>query len=80
MGGLGSGETPTIACSLPVETHVKLSVCNSVGQELTTLVDQVEAPGNHSAVWNASGLPSGIHFYRITAGSFTETRRMAILK
>ncbi|HMT30813.1 MAG TPA: hypothetical protein PKD91_16190 [Bacteroidia bacterium] len=41
---------------------------------------EVDAPGVYKAEWNASGYPSGVYFYRLSAGSFTETKKMILIK
>jgi hypothetical protein len=74
-----------ISYELPVETEVSLSVYDVEGRLVRKLVDSVEGPGSFSVTWEAvndRGLPvaSGVYFYRLQAGSRTETRKMAILK
>jgi hypothetical protein len=69
-----------IAYSLPVETRVRLVVYNVSGERVATLVDDVVAAGDHTAVWDARGAASGLYFYRFTAGTFGETRKLILLK
>lgn len=69
-----------IEYSLPVGCHVRLSVYNALGREVDILVDTYQTEGEHRVSWNAHGMPSGIYFYRIKAGSFTSTRKMCLLK
>lgn len=59
---------------------VSLKVFNMLGEEVATLVSEMKSPGMYETSWSADGLPSGVYFYRMTAGSFTETRRMMVLK
>jgi hypothetical protein len=59
---------------------VKLAVYNILGQQVAMLVNEVKQPGVYTAQFNASHLPSGYYFYRMTAGNFTSTRSMIILK
>jgi len=61
---------------LPVAAHVKLEIFNILGQKVATLVDQKQKAGYRSASWDSSAFSSGQYFYRLTAGGFTETRRM----
>jgi hypothetical protein len=51
-----------------------------LGRELSTLVSEVKAPGTYTVEWDARGLPSGVYFYRMQAGQFTETRKLVLLR
>jgi hypothetical protein len=70
----------TIEFSIPNEENVKLEIFNILGQKIEDLVDSRLPAGNHAAVWNAENYPSGVYFYKLTAGDFTESRRMTLLK
>ena len=70
----------TIAFSIPRETNVRLAVYDLLGQEVARLVDETMKPGNHEIVFNAEKVASGTYFYRLTAGSYTATRKMILLK
>jgi len=59
---------------------VKLNLYNVLGQKLITLVNEQQEAGLHRAFLDASSLASGIYFYRIEAGTFTQTRKMVLLK
>jgi parallel beta-helix repeat protein len=72
--------TTTIKYDLPQDTHVKLVVYNVRGQKVATLVDGMVQAGSHQVMWNADDLSSGVYFYKITAGNFTEMRKMILLK
>ncbi len=72
--------TTTISFSLAKSSDVKLIVVNSLGQAIVTLVDEFRSVGSHSVSFNASNLPSGIYFYRIIAGNFTEVKKMILVK
>lgn len=72
--------TTRISYTIPGGTNVKLTVFNSLGQEVATLVDGFKEAGVHEASFSAAGIPSGMYFYRINAGGFTETRKMVVLK
>jgi hypothetical protein len=72
--------TTTIRYDLPEAAVVKLSVFNTLGQEVRTLVNTAEPAGERSVQFNASDLPSGVYIYRITAGSFTDVKKMILLK
>lgn len=74
----------TIKFSIPtVETTrwvVSLKIYNSLGQHITTLVNQSLSPGTYSTEWDASNHSSGLYFYTLKAGDFTETKKMILLK
>lgn len=69
-----------IGYQVPTAGFVSLKVFNMLGEEVATLVSEMKSPGMYETSWSADGLPSGVYFYRMTAGSFTETRRMMVLK
>jgi hypothetical protein len=72
--------TTTIHYDLPAPSNVTLEVYDLLGQRVETLVDGNQQAGNHIAVWTANNKPSGIYFYRIEAGDFSETKKMLLLK
>ena len=74
--------------SLPIESNVKLSVFNILGQEVKVLVDnQVQPVGSYNLTFDARDLPSGIYFYRLTASAvgegnknFVDVKKMMLIK
>jgi hypothetical protein len=72
--------TTTISYSLPVSEHVKLSVYNMLGEEVALLVDENQNAGHNSVSFDANGLPSGVYVYRISAGSFTNEKKLLFVK
>jgi hypothetical protein len=66
--------------SVLVQGKVKLSVYNSMGQLVDVLVNEVQASGSYSVSFNGSSLSSGVYLYRIESGSFTETKKMILIK
>jgi photosystem II stability/assembly factor-like uncharacterized protein len=66
--------------SISSRNHVSIRIYNILGKTVSTLVNETKEPGNYSNYFDASGLPSGIYFYRIEAGDFSETRKMILLK
>jgi len=72
--------TTRINFSLAESGPVDLSIYDVRGRLVTRLVDEVRAAGDYSVTWNAAGIASGIYFYRLTAGSFNETRKLVLLK
>jgi len=69
-----------ISYSLSVVSDVVLEIYDLLGRKIETTYFMDHLPGNHTAVWNASAYSSGIYFYRITAGNYTETKKMVLLK
>jgi len=66
---------------VPVSGHTTMKVYNVLGQEVATLFEgNADAGRIYTAPFNASKLPSGLYFYRLTAAGKTETRRMLLLK
>lgn len=59
---------------------VSLKVYNILGNEIATLVNEEKPAGVYEVEFNAAGLPSGIFFYKLETGSFTEVRKMTLLK
>jgi len=70
----------TIRYALPSRSHVTLTVFNTLGQQVSTLVQGEQEAGYHEAVFDASGLSSGVYLYRLTAGSFVETRKLVLVR
>jgi hypothetical protein len=59
---------------------VSLKVYNSIGEEIATLVDELQQAGSYEVNFTLSGLASGIYLYRLTSGEITETKQMLLLK
>jgi photosystem II stability/assembly factor-like uncharacterized protein len=70
----------TIAFHLPASSFVTLKVYNSDGQEVAFLVNGQLPAGNHRTGWNASGVPSGVYFYSIQAGTYSETKKLVVMR
>lgn len=70
----------TISFTLKEGTSVKLTVYDRLGREVKTLLDENKPAGTYTVDFNASGLPSGIYFYRIKTDSKTEVRKMIFAK
>ena len=72
--------TTEISFNLPQTAYVTLYIYNVTGQKVAVLVDRQMGAGRHTAQWDAGSFSSGVYFYRLTADSFTETRKMVLLK
>jgi photosystem II stability/assembly factor-like uncharacterized protein len=70
----------TIVFSIAEEAKVTLSVYNILGEPVGVLKDEVLKPGTYNVSFDGSGLATGIYLYRIQAGSFTQTRKMTLMK
>lgn len=69
-----------IGYALPSDEWVTLKVYNVLGTEVAGLVDEYQHAGYKAAEWNASNIPSGVYFYKLTAGAFTFTKKMILIK
>jgi len=65
---------------IPKGSRVNLSVFNILGQQIKTLVNAYQQPGEYSMEFNAAGLPSGLYFFRLEAGTFSETKKMILIR
>ena len=70
----------TISYSLKRAGEVRIEVFNALGQKVSTLVDEQQSAGRHIIQFNASQLSSGVYFYKIESGSFTQVRSMVLIK
>jgi Secretion system C-terminal sorting domain len=70
----------TIAYSLPEASNVKLSVFNALGQQVKIIENVYKNAGNYKLTFNANDFNSGIYFYKIEAGQFSQIRKMILLK
>jgi hypothetical protein len=70
----------TISFGLPKSSHVTLTVFNTKGQIIQTLVDEIRNAGYHSVQWDASLVPSGIYVYQIRAEGFTMVKKCMLMK
>jgi hypothetical protein len=66
--------------SLPGSSRVILRIYDVLGREVRTLVDEKQNAGNHSITFQAANLPSGVYFYRLQAGAYSETKKLLLLR
>ena len=66
--------------SIPTTSQVNLSVYNSLGQQVATLVNSIRSPGKYTATWNASNAPSGVYFYLLKTYKAQLTKQMLLIK
>ena len=72
--------TTTIRFAVPVAGMVSLKVYNVLGQEVATLVQGERPAGTYDAMLDASRLASGLYLYRLTAGTFSQVKKMLLIK
>ncbi len=69
-----------ITYALPAPAHVEIRVYNTLGAEVAVLVNGERTEGIHEAVFDAAGLPSGVYFCRMIAGSFSANRKLMLVR
>jgi predicted CXXCH cytochrome family protein len=77
--------TTKISFTLPVRNHVRLQIYDIAGNLVSTLVDLDMSPGNYRITWNGNnnngvGVTTGVYLYKLEAGSFTQTKKMLLMK
>ncbi len=72
--------TTLINYQLPKISEVELSIYNTIGQKVVTLVSVRQNAGYHQVEWDASGHTSGVYFLILKAGSFSSTQKMLLIK
>jgi hypothetical protein len=70
----------TINYQLAMNSFVTVTVFDLLGRKVATLANQERSAGNYSVQWDASTLSSGMYLYRISAGSFTQTKKMMLIR
>jgi len=69
-----------ISYTVPERIKVVLKVYDVLGTEVAELINDIKSPGRYEVEFNSKGLPSGIYFYTIQAGKFTNSKKMILLK
>ncbi len=72
--------TTNFQFSIPNSQLSILKVYDLLGNEVETLVNEIKEPGTHTVKWNAEGFASGVYFYQLRAGSFSETKKMILTR
>ena len=70
----------TISWQSPTSSHQTLKIYDLLGNEVATLVDEFLPTGTYKVSFDASGLSSGVYFYKLQSGKFVETKKMLLLK
>lgn len=69
-----------ISFALPLKSFVTLTIRDLQGREITTLVSEELKPGRYTKEWHPEDLPTGIYFYQLQAGAFTQAKKLVLLK
>jgi hypothetical protein len=72
--------TTTISFTLPSKSFVSLKIFDALGREVSTLISEEMPAGTYTRQWNAGRLASGMYFYRLQAETFSETRKLVLLR
>lgn len=72
--------TTSISFSIKEASHVNIKVFDLIGQQVAELVNEEKEAGNYQVAFNASHLPSGVYLYIINDGSYTQSRKMLLMK
>ena len=70
----------TFRYSIPTQSKVVIKVYDILGNEIATIMDEEKSVGTYELTWNAASLPSGIYFYQLKAGDYSNTKKMILLK
>lgn len=69
-----------IKFAIPAGEFVRIIIYDILGNEITTLVNEIKQPGTYEVEFDGSALPSGIYYYRIYSGQFSDTKKMVLIK
>ena len=72
--------TTTIGYSIPEDNLVTIKLYDVLGNEVITLVNDQKPAGKYEMLYNASNIASGVYYYQITSGAFTQTRKLMLMK
>src|SRR4030095_1512086 len=69
-----------IKFQIPHQGNVHLAIYDIMGKEMEVIVNENLQPGTYEIEWNATNFASGVYYYRITAGDFSETKKLILIK
>ncbi len=72
--------TTTISYSIPKSEFVKIAVYDELGREVANVVNEHQKAGSYKATFTSYDLSSGVYYYRLTAGEYTDTKKMMVIK
>jgi photosystem II stability/assembly factor-like uncharacterized protein len=70
----------TIRYSLPATTHVSLVMYNTLGEKVAEILEGEQLAGDHEAQFDGTGLASGTYFYRLSGGTFVQTKKAVLIR
>jgi hypothetical protein len=70
----------TIRYSLPTRSYVTLTVFNTLGQKVRSLAEGERGAGYHEVTLDGTNLSSGVYLYRLSTGTYVETRKLVLLR
>lgn len=70
----------SIQFQIPTSNFVKLKIFDALGREVNELISEELSAGTYQIQWDASGEPSGVYYYRLSAGDFSQTQKMILIK
>jgi N-acetylneuraminic acid mutarotase len=70
----------SIGFELPVKTLVNLAITDLTGREVKVLINEIMEPGYHETYFDGSNFASGVYFYKIKTGEYSETKKMVLVK
>lgn len=72
--------TTVVEYQVPGASNVRLAIYDLLGREVAVLVNERKAPGRYDVQFDASRLASGVYIYRLTGGSFVQSRKMVLIR
>jgi aminopeptidase N len=69
-----------IKYDVPENSNVKISVYDATGKEVKTLVNEIKSAGKHEVMFNGVSLSSGVYYYKIIAGNFSDIKKLVLVK
>ncbi|MCH8124312.1 MAG: T9SS type A sorting domain-containing protein, partial [Bacteroidetes bacterium] len=69
-----------ITYSLPMDVHVRIDVYDLLGRMVHILEDRQMPTGEHNVTIDATAFSTGLYFYSLTAGEFSQTRKMVVVR
>jgi len=69
-----------ISFFIPRSEHVRLNVYDVTGRLITQLLNEVQSRGDHTVEWSADNMPSGVYFFQLEAGDFSQQKKVMLLK